>query len=109
MSTPLDFDALSEVTEGDRELEKQLFDLYHQTVERCLAALRSNLVDDRSNGWKVAAHELKGASANMHALEMAALCRAAEALPLDTSRRSVMCQDIEAAYRRVQDFVSRTR
>lgn len=71
----LDLAHLASFTDGDPELERELVDLYLRTAEVYLAELaRARDV----TGWQKTAHSLKGASANLGAMQAAALALMAE-------------------------------
>jgi two-component system sensor histidine kinase/response regulator len=75
-SRPLDLARLASFTEGDRELERELTALFLSTAAGYLAELRRCLAGD--GDWSSSAHSLKGASANIGAVEMARLAAEAE-------------------------------
>jgi HPt (histidine-containing phosphotransfer) domain-containing protein len=72
----VDVDHLSAFTDGDSDLEAELFDLYQNTAERYLKGMETAL--GQSQAWSAEAHALKGASANLGACRVAALAKAAE-------------------------------
>lgn len=72
----VDVDHLSTFTDGDSDLEAELFDLYQNTAERYLKGMETALGQDQA--WSAEAHALKGASANLGACRVAALAKAAE-------------------------------
>jgi HPt (histidine-containing phosphotransfer) domain-containing protein len=79
----LDLDHLLTFTDGDMELESELSVLYLSSAEAYLDAMRRALRDGTS--WTPSVHSLKGASANLGALRVAALARAAEHQPPDAT------------------------
>ena len=98
-----DIVALREVSDGDQALERALVKLYCSTTERCLATLRTLALHDERNEWEKVAHELKGASANIHANQMAALCKYAEHEE-DPSARLEVCDNLDDAYKTFRTF-----
>ena len=105
MASPLNWDELRAITEGDGQLEQHLFSLYWATTERCLKKMRSLVSGDEEQQWQKAAHELKGASANIRAEAMADLCRQVEYLPDDPEERARACELLEEAYATLRTFV----
>ena len=80
MAASLDLDRLTEMTDGDSQLERELATLYLSTAQRYVETMGQAI--DGEDGWRDPAHSLKGASANMGAAKMAELAREAEdALP----------------------------
>lgn len=72
----LDLEHLLTFTDGDMELESELSVLFLSSAEAYLDAMSRALCDGAS--WTSSVHALKGASANLGALRVAALARAAE-------------------------------
>lgn len=72
----LDLDHLLTFTDGDMELESELSVLYLSSAEAYLDTMSRALRDGAS--WTSSVHSLKGASANLGAVRVAALARAAE-------------------------------
>ena len=72
-------DHLASFTEGDRDLEDELAELYVSTARGYLKRMREALTEERP--WSAEAHALKGASANLGANRIAALAKKAEFTP----------------------------
>lgn len=70
---------LASFTEGDKELESELAELFDKTARGYLKRMREALVEERS--WSAEAHALKGASANLGAKRLAAFAKRAEFAP----------------------------
>lgn len=79
----LDLDHLLAFTDGDMELESELSALFLSSAEAYLDTMGRALRDGTS--WTSSAHALKGSSANLGALRVAALARAAEHQPPDAA------------------------
>ena len=62
-------------TGGDSEVSEEVLGLFAEQ-----AALWSNLLDPRIEGWRDAVHTLRGAASGIGADDLAAQCAAAEAL-----------------------------
>ena len=101
----LDIEALREITDGDRALERALVQLYCGTADRCLGRLRLLCEQDEGQEWEKVTHELKGASANLHANQMAALCKYAGHEDDPAARREV-CDKLDQAYETFKAFCS---
>jgi HPt (histidine-containing phosphotransfer) domain-containing protein len=75
-STPIELSRLRSFSGGDPALEHELCTLYLATADRYLEAMASALRGQAD--WSSTAHALKGASANLGAVEVARLAAAAE-------------------------------
>ncbi|MCB2011681.1 MAG: Hpt domain-containing protein [Geminicoccaceae bacterium] len=89
----LDHDRFEEVSGGDRELERELAELYLKTAGKYLAEMVTIL--ERDGDWSGPAHALKGASANLGISEMHELARKAEYSEPDTTLVSQMQTGLE--------------
>jgi two-component system sensor histidine kinase/response regulator len=74
---PIDREALRELTGGDAEFERELADTFVSSGDLCLAEIIAALKVSDFDTVRKRAHSLKGASANIHALD---LSRAASSL-----------------------------
>jgi HPt (histidine-containing phosphotransfer) domain-containing protein len=73
-----DIRRLREVTEGDVAVEAQLFELFDDTLHRCVTGLGEALAAADDQKWAEAAHELKGASGSLGAPKLSRFCASAE-------------------------------
>lgn len=96
MISLMDMSRLREITDGDPELESQLFQLYIETADRVISALVLH-IEDHSGQWAKLVHELKGASANMHIPTMLSLCREMEKMDEPKLRREKL-EELGQAY-----------
>jgi signal transduction histidine kinase/DNA-binding response OmpR family regulator len=67
---PIDREALRELTGGDAEFERQLADTFVSSGDQCLAEIMAALKVSDFDTVRKRAHSLKGASANIHALDL---------------------------------------
>jgi len=72
---PLDIERLDSFTDGDTQLERELTSLYLSTAAIYVGQMRAAAA---AGGWARAAHALKGASANIGAMEVARIAGKAE-------------------------------
>jgi HPt (histidine-containing phosphotransfer) domain-containing protein len=100
MITRLDMNRLREITEGDAALERQLFHLFIESVDRLLQLLAVQ-IQDGSLQWRQTVHQIKGASANMHVTSMVALCISIEKLENEAHRREQITQ-LHEVYQQVR-------
>ena len=75
-ASPIDLAHFTSFTNGDEQLERELSSLYMTTADTRLDEMRQALAAGLP--WDGPAHELKGASANLGAVEVAALAAEAE-------------------------------
>jgi len=92
---------LSSFTVGDKALEGEIGELFVSTTRGYLKRMKEALTEERP--WSAEAHALKGASANLGAVRLAALARKAEF----SSPSDDQIQAIEAALADVQTFFAK--
>ncbi len=76
-ASPIALEHFTSFTDGDEQLERELSSLYLATAGTYVAEMRAALAAGQP--WEDPAHSLKGASANIGAVEVAALAAEAEA------------------------------
>jgi CheY-like chemotaxis protein len=69
-SSAIDRDALRELTGGDTEFERELAETFVSSGDQCLAEILAALKVSDFDTVRKRAHSLKGASANIHALDL---------------------------------------
>lgn len=72
---------LESFTEGDPEIERELFDIFIDQMGLGLNNLEAHIQDPDREAWRASAHRFKGAAANLGAEKLAALCFEAEQNP----------------------------
>jgi HPt (histidine-containing phosphotransfer) domain-containing protein len=75
---PVNFDNLRAITDGDPELEAELFRLFFESSDDCMAGLRAALAADDAMAWRERAHAFKGVCFNLGAESLGALCKQAQ-------------------------------
>ena len=75
---PVDLVQLRSFTDGDVEEERLLITLFTDQAQLSLAALQKCLESHDAEGWRSAAHRMKGASGNLGAKKLSHLCKKAE-------------------------------
>jgi signal transduction histidine kinase/CheY-like chemotaxis protein/HPt (histidine-containing phosphotransfer) domain-containing protein len=75
----IDFAKLEQITEGDVEFTHELTEIYTISSEQLLLSMRTCMERDDRDGLRKAAHQLAGASGNIHAMPLHGLCRKLEA------------------------------
>lgn len=74
----LDVTVLLQSCGGDEEFARELFGEYQQRVTELIVVMQESLRNDRHEDIRKAAHELKGSSLTLGAVEMANLSRTME-------------------------------
>jgi signal transduction histidine kinase/CheY-like chemotaxis protein/HPt (histidine-containing phosphotransfer) domain-containing protein len=103
--TPVVIEQLQQFTGGDAEEEKVLVELYREQAALMISLLKENMVSGASDGWRSAAHRLKGASGNLGALTLHRICATAEAgAAASAEEKETMLHNIEEELTRVRAF-----
>jgi HPt (histidine-containing phosphotransfer) domain-containing protein len=77
--SPINREQLEIFSEGDREEEEELLQLFlEQSAERLLELRQALVMTDGDEAWRKAAHQFKGSAANLGAEALAECCRHAE-------------------------------
>ncbi len=107
MTQPVDLTNLREITDGDREMEKELFKEFIKTADCYIISLGDILNPDKNELWRTTAHAFKGLALNLGAVNLGALCKNAQenntASPQD---KTAMLEAIRQEYAEVKDFLN---
>jgi len=71
----LDLNALRVSADHSQRIERQMVWLFMGTAERSLVRIQALVVNGACREWQAVIHELKVASAHIHAKELVALCK----------------------------------
>jgi two-component system, sensor histidine kinase and response regulator len=96
--------------EGEPDFVVELIDLYVDEVPRLFDSLHTSIQDNDSTTAKRVAHSLRGSSANLGVLQIAAIADELEHLenPCGTSAAQLL-QSLENEFRRVKEILSAER
>ena len=94
----VDLDALRASADHNPHIERHLVLLFTGTAERCLGRMQRLVVQGDRREWQSIVHELKVASANIHAKELATLCGYAAEGGHDAVARMRVYLQIKEAY-----------
>jgi HPt (histidine-containing phosphotransfer) domain-containing protein len=90
---------LRAITQGDAELEREVFILFAEQTDLNLAAMRGVLsAASTDDGWSEAAHMIKGAAANIGAVRLARVAGEAQLYKGHVEGRRDLLARTEAAY-----------
>lgn len=76
--SPVDMDHLNLFTDGDKDEERELLDLFFDQADLSVSELEAALEVGNNEAWKKASHRLKGAAANLGANALSYSCAEAE-------------------------------
>lgn len=77
-SVPVDLTRLNEFTEGDKDTESMVITLFLETAYESFDRLKNAQLSGEAEEWSKAAHSFKGASGNLGAMALHAICTDAE-------------------------------
>lgn len=99
-SPPIAMEQFASFTDGDKQIERELSTLFLVTARHYLDQMRA--VVQTGGDWRQPAHALKGASANIGAVQLAALAVEAEGMPANKE----ILAGLEEALEDVRQFFS---
>jgi two-component system, sensor histidine kinase and response regulator len=89
LAPPIDRQALRELTGGDAEFERELAETFVSSGDQCLAEIMAALQISDFDTVRKRAHSLKGASANIHALDLSQAASSLETAVRENSIPSI--------------------
>ena len=102
----VDLKNLREMTDGDPEMERELFAEFISSFESELAQLRANQADSASETWRRRAHALKGIAFNLGAMRLGELCKQAqETPPSNPEAKADLLTNITAEFEDVRSYL----
>ena len=106
---PVDLSLLELFTDGDSEQERLLAETYLKVGHTCLETMRRHIGQESSvEEWKMAAHKLKGSSAQIGSQALSELCLKAEHdSQADLQTKASYISDIENEFERVKAFFNK--
>ena len=78
LSVPVDLTRLNEFTEGDKDTESMVINLFLETAKDSFERLKTAQALNEADEWSKAAHSFKGASGNLGAMALHSICSDAE-------------------------------
>ena len=102
---PVDMEQLRMFTDGNKDEERALFDLFYSQANEMIAKMQNNIGDENQQSWKSAAHCLKGSSGNLGAMKLHHLCKKAETSYSEpSSQKAQMLAEIKLETAKIQRF-----
>jgi HPt (histidine-containing phosphotransfer) domain-containing protein len=106
MSTPVDLTNIHSITEGDRAMEKELFEQFFKSFDEAFGLLESACGQKENAAWRSNAHALKGISLNVGGTELGRLCtQAQESYLAPPDEKKAILESIRAEYIDVRTFL----
>ncbi len=106
MTDVIDLTNFREMTDGDVELEKELFEEFFSSSEECITAMESNCVDGENEIWRSNAHAFKGTALNLGADKLGQMCKdAQEGQDMSAAEKTTLLEKIKAEYSAVKVFL----
>jgi len=102
---PVDMSYIQACIGDDKEREKELCGMYLEQAEECLENLKKAYEDKDSENWRKLMHLLKGASLNIGADELSAICKEGELgfEESDTVKEKILAE-VNKYFLEVKDF-----
>ncbi|MEZ5690284.1 MAG: ATP-binding protein [Rickettsiales bacterium] len=103
---PVDIEQLTLFTDGDKEEEKVLTELFLEQSRELVELLEKSVSDQEKEVWKSAAHRFKGSSGNFGAMKLHNICKRAEANSSgDRNDKIELMIEIKSEIERVKNFM----
>lgn len=104
---PVDLTNLRDMTDGDEELERTLFEEFFRSSEKNLTTLRASTQNADQEAWRTTAHAFKGISLNLGAMYLGGLCCTAQEESASSSeRKAELLSEIDVEYHIVKRFLA---
>lgn len=105
-SVPVDLSRLNEFTEGDKETETMVIHLFLETAYESFDRLKCAQLSEESEEWSKAAHSFKGASGNLGAMALHAICTDAEHKgTAPREEKDIILSNLYAEFSKVESYL----
>ncbi len=106
-SVPVDLTRLNEFTEGDKDTEQMVINLFLDTAYESFDMLKNAQLQDNPEDWSKAAHSMKGASGNLGAMALHSLCSDAEHKgDVSKEEKSLILSNLYAEFGKVESYLN---
>jgi HPt (histidine-containing phosphotransfer) domain-containing protein len=106
MTNPVNLENLREMTDGDKKMEKLLFEEFFSSSEECIAIMKENCVDGENEPYRANSHALKGTAINLGAERLSELCKnSQESSAASSDEKKRMVAGIKQEYEEVKIFL----
>lgn len=105
-SVPVDLTRLNEFTEGDKDTEDMVINLFLQTAYESFDKLKEAQLSGEVEEWSKAAHSFKGASGNLGAMTLHAICSDAEHKgEISTTEKDIILNNLYSEFAKVENYL----
>lgn len=102
----VDIEFLDSVIDGDFQFEKELFSIFIANAEKNVKKMEDAILNKDNNGWYMASHAFKGASASIGAFDLSKALEYAQKNPDDEEqRKSEILAKIVSELEKVLKFI----
>lgn len=106
MNQPIDLTNLRSMTDGDKEMEKALFEEFFSSFEQGIKVLSESLGEKHAEIWRKQSHALKGIAVNLGAEKLGAYCKQGQEEYQNTDDKKIaLLMAIENEYEVVKKFL----
>lgn len=106
MSLPVDLKNLREITDGDTEMERELFNEFISTSDEYIDTLGKSTSLDANEAWRAISHSFKGIALNLGAEKLGELCKTAQENNMSSAEnKTAMLTAINQEYIAVRDYL----
>jgi signal transduction histidine kinase/CheY-like chemotaxis protein/HPt (histidine-containing phosphotransfer) domain-containing protein len=107
MIVHVNLELLKEISDGDKDIEHKLINVFITESDINISELTENCVDGFSNKWTEVAHKLKGAASNVGAVMLQELCGKAQDMETATlEQRRALLEKIIISYSKVKEALN---
>lgn len=104
----VDLTNLRTMTDGDVEMERELFQEFFTSCESNILQLAHSIRDKNLESWRAHAHAIKGVAYNLGATRLGDLCKHAQENPEQGSAEKLAAlEEIQASYQAVKQFLEK--
>lgn len=105
-SVPVDLTRLNEFTEGDKDTEDMVINLFLQTAYESFDRLKEAQLSGEVEEWSKAAHSFKGASGNLGAMTLHAICSDAEHKgEISPTEKDIILNNLYSEFAKVENYL----
>lgn len=106
MEFPVNLTNLRSMTDGDVELEKELFVEFFSSFEKGISTIKNSFDTNGISAWRSEVHSLKGIALNLGAEKLGEICKnAQDESNAGAEEKQKIFENIEVEYARVKKYL----
>jgi PAS domain S-box-containing protein len=107
LPVPVNIQRLNDITDGDREFERELIEAFLADTERHVTDLESAVREEDGEALKIQAHAIKGSSANAGARRLEEIAVRLEEIRVEkeSERARELIEDLRSEFERVREYL----